>query len=118
MTRIDVEVLRLAHLAALTIERGSHDTYRRSRVTAAHALMALGRTWDGTPDGTPERAAARVALHTAGLAEHIAYAGYLQAAHERHEAYVAWMDATVELFEQSHAPQRTLPRVTALRLTA
>ncbi len=38
MTRIDVEALRLAHLAALKVERGSHDAYRRSRVTAAHAL--------------------------------------------------------------------------------
>ena len=115
MTRIDVEVLRLAHLAALTIERGSHDTYRRSRVTAAHALMALGRTWDGTT----ERAQARADLHVAGLAEHIAYASYLQAAHDRHEAYVTWQDASVEHYEQSHSRQRqTLPRVTALRLTA
>lgn len=77
--------------------------------------MALGRTWDGTP----ERIKARAELHVAGLAEHIAYAGYLQAAHERHEAYVAWQDASVELYEQSHnRRQQTLPRVTALRLTA
>jgi hypothetical protein len=115
MTRIDVEALRLAHLAALTVERGAHDAYRKARVAAAHALMALGRTWDGAP----ERTAAHADLHVAGLAEHIAYASYLTAAHERHEAYAAWMDASVELFEQGHSRQRqTLPRVTALRLTA
>ncbi len=115
MTRIDVEVLRLGHLAALTVERGTYDAYRKTRLAAAHALMALGRTWDGTP----ERTAARADLHVAGLAEYIAHASYLQAAHERHEAYVAWMDASEQLFEQSHSRrQRTLPRVTALRLTA
>jgi len=68
MTRIDVEALRLAHLAALVTERGSYDAYRRARVAGAHALMAIGRTWDGTP----ERIQARVDLHVAGLAEHIA----------------------------------------------
>jgi len=69
MTRIDVEALRLAHIAALVTERGTYDAYRRSRLAAAHALMALGRTWDGTP----ERTAAHAELHVAGLAEHMAY---------------------------------------------